>query len=62
MSVPWVPRARSDAYWEKQICEEAHAGENAEASESTAAAKRPTMVDHSRGLRTAAAPPADHGE
>lgn len=57
-----VPRARSDAYWEQQICEEAHAGENAEARESTAAAKRPTLVDHGQGFRNVASPPADQGE
>ncbi len=47
---------------EQQLCEEAHGRDNAEARESTAAAARPTLVDHSEGLRNAAVSPADKGE
>ncbi len=63
MSVPWAARARSDAYWEQQVCEEARGRDNAEArKESATVTKRPTLVDHSQGLRNCAAPPADLGE
>ncbi|PQP24561.1 hypothetical protein C5613_11955 [Rhodococcus opacus] len=65
MGVPWVSRARSDAYWEQQVSGEARSCDSGETTKSASSDTRPTLADHSlthRNTDATDAPPADHSE